>query len=69
MVGGGNSLGRGGGNFEILLLFYLEIELAFQIINITMVSFKFLCLFHVLFYVIIPFMFYSILDSNRKYCF
>ena len=34
----------GGGDFEILLLFYLEIELAFQIINITMVSFEFLCL-------------------------
>ena len=34
----------GVGNFEILLLFYLEIELVFQIINITMVSFKFLCL-------------------------
>ena len=29
---------RGGeGDFEFLLLFYLEIELAFQIINITMV--------------------------------
>ena len=32
-----------GGDFEIFLLFYLEIELAFQIINITMVSFEFLC--------------------------
>ena len=34
----------GGSDFEILLLFYLEIELTFQIINITMVSFEFLCL-------------------------
>ena len=32
------------GEFKILLLFYLEIELAFQIIKITMVLFEFLCL-------------------------
>ena len=36
--------GRVWGDFEILLLFYLEIELAFKIINITMVSFEFSCL-------------------------
>ena len=35
---------RGRGDFEILPLFYLDIELGFQIINITMVSFEFLCL-------------------------
>ena len=35
---------RGRGYFEILPLFYLDIELGFQIINITMVSFEFLCL-------------------------
>ena len=33
-----------GSDLEILLLSYLEIELAFQIMNITMVSFEFLCL-------------------------
>ena len=32
------------GEFKILPLFYLEIELAFQITNITMVSFEFLYL-------------------------
>ena len=30
-------------DFEILLLFYLEIEMVFQIINHSMVSFEFLC--------------------------
>ena len=31
----------GGGDFETSFLLYLEIELNFQIINITMVSFEF----------------------------
>ena len=34
IVMGGRAGGRGGGHFEILLLFYLERDLAFQIINI-----------------------------------
>ena len=38
--GVGNSEGEG--DFEILLLFYSEIELAFQIINITMVFIRIL---------------------------
>ena len=43
-MGRGGGGGQEGGTFEILLLFYLEIELAFHIINITMVSFEFLSL-------------------------
>ena len=44
MGGGGMGLaivgGEKGGDFETLFLLYLKIELAFQIINITMVSFE-----------------------------
>ena len=54
-MGVGNSEGEG--DSEILLLFYSEIELAFQIINITMVFIRipmflmFECLLQFLFYV------------------